>query len=201
VLWVAVIGKGTRALSERRPGEETVLLGPLGRPYDLGDPARPLLLVGGGIGTAPFPLVARARRAAQAPGALRAIFGFRDEGAVCLVREMEDLGCPVVLCTDDGSAGRRGRVTEHLAPLLAPGGSILACGPNPMFVALAAALRDGGTPCQVSTEEPMACGTGLCFGCVVPVRAQGRVRWAKSCIEGPTFPIEDIAWDRVRSIH
>ena len=201
VLWVAVIGKGTRALSERRAGEEVALLGPLGRPYDLGDPARPLLLVGGGIGTAPFPLVARARRAADATGALRAVFGFRDRQAVCVVDEMEALGCPVLLCTDDGSAGRKGRVTEHLSALLAPGGSVLACGPNPMFTALAAALRGTGVPCQVSTEEPMACGTGLCFGCVVPVRDGRRVRWAKSCVEGPTFPIEEIAWDRVRSIH
>jgi len=201
VLLVAVIGVGTRALAGRRPGEEAVVLGPLGRPYALGDPARPLLLVGGGIGTAPFPLVARARRAAGATGPLRALFGFRDAAAVCLLEEMEALGCPVTLCTDDGSAGLRGSVTEHLAPLLAPGVSLLACGPNPMFTALAQALAGRGVPCQVSTEEPMACGLGLCFGCVVPVRAPGGVRWAKSCVEGPTFPIEDIAWDRVRSIH
>jgi dihydroorotate dehydrogenase electron transfer subunit len=201
VLWVQVIGKGTRALSERRAGEEATLLGPLGRPYELGDPAKPLLLVGGGIGTAPFPLVARARRAAGASGPLRALFGFRDAAAACLVREMEEQGCPVVLCTDDGSAGRKGRVTDHLDPLLAPGASILACGPNPMFTALARHLAGRGVPCQVSTEEPMACGTGLCFGCVVPVRAGAGVRWAKSCTEGPTFPLEGIAWDRVRSIH
>lgn len=201
VVWVQVIGRGTRALSERREGEGTTLLGPLGRPYDLGDPAKPLLLVGGGIGTAPFPLVARARRAAGAKGALRALFGFRDAAAVCLVRDMEDLGCPVTLCTDDGSAGTRGRVTEHLDPLLTPGASILACGPNPMFVALAKHLEGRGVRCQVSTEEPMACGYGLCFGCVVPLRAGGGIRWAKSCTEGPTFPIEDLAWERVRSIH
>ncbi len=201
VLLLAVIGVGTLALSERRPGEEAVVLGPLGRPYDLGDPAKPLLLVGGGIGTAPFPLVARARRAAGAKGPLRALFGFRDAAAVCLVREMEALGCPVTLCTDDGSAGLRGRVTEHLDAAMPPGASILACGPNPMFQALARALEGRGVPCQVSTEEPMACGTGICFGCVVPVRAPGGVRWAKSCVEGPVFPIEAIAWERVRSIH
>ncbi len=201
VLLLTVIGRGTRALSERRSGEEALLLGPLGKPYGLGDPAKPLLLVGGGIGTAPFPLVARARRAAGAAGPLRALFGFRDAAAVCLVKEMESLGCPVVLCTDDGSAGKRGRVTEHLEPLLAAGASILACGPNPMFQALAGFLAGRGVPCQVSTEEPMACGYGLCFGCVVPVADGSTVRWAKSCTEGPTFPIEAIAWDRVRSIH
>jgi dihydroorotate dehydrogenase electron transfer subunit len=201
VLWVQVIGKGTGALAARRPGGETTVLGPLGRPYDLGDPGKPLLLVGGGIGTAPFPFVARARRAAGAAGPLRALFGFRDAAAACLVPEMEAHGCPVTLCTDDGSAGKRGRVTEHLDPLLAPGGSVLACGPNPMFTALARHLEGRGVPCQVSTEEPMACGTGLCFGCVVPVRAGAGIRWAKSCTEGPTFPLEGIAWDRVRSIH
>jgi len=201
VLYIAVIGAGTAALAKRLPGEEAAVLGPLGRPYDLGDPAKPLVLVGGGIGTAPFPLVARARRAAGAKGVLSALFGFRDAGAVCLVKEMEALGCPVVLCTDDGSAGKKGRVTEHLAPLLAPGASILACGPNPMFTSLAAFLQGRSVPCQVSTEEPMACGYGLCFGCVVPVKEGSGIRWAKSCTEGPTFPIEAIAWDHVRSIH
>ncbi len=202
-LVLAVIGRGTAALAERLPGETADVLGPLGRPYDLGDPSRPLLLVGGGIGTAPFPLVARARRASGAAGPLRALFGFRDRAHVCLVDEMEALGCPVTLCTDDGSAGLRGRVTDHLDPLLGPGTTILACGPNPMFRALDGALRDREVPCQVSTEEPMACGYGLCFGCVVPIRtadADGH-RWAKSCVEGPTFPLGSIAWDRVRSIH
>jgi dihydroorotate dehydrogenase electron transfer subunit len=201
VLLLTVIGRGTRALSERRAGEEALLLGPLGKPYDLGDPSRPLVLVGGGIGTAPFPLVARARRASGAKGGLRALFGFRDAAAVCLVREMEALGCPVVLCTDDGSAGAKGRVTAHLEPLLGNGATILACGPNPMFRTLAGFLEGRAVPCQVSTEEPMACGYGLCFGCVVPFRDPRGVRWVKSCTEGPVFPIEAIAWERVRSIH
>jgi dihydroorotate dehydrogenase electron transfer subunit len=200
-LLLAIIGKGTAALARRLPGEEAAVLGPLGRPYDLGDPSKPLLLVGGGIGTAPFPLVARARKAAGAKGPLKALFGFRDAAHVCLVKEMEALGCPVTLCTDDGSAGKKGRVTEHLEPLLAPGGTILACGPNPMFTSLAQFLEGRATPCQVSTEEPMACGYGICFGCVVPVKEGAGIRWAKSCTEGPTFPIEAIAWDRVRSIH
>jgi dihydroorotate dehydrogenase electron transfer subunit len=145
--------------------------------------------------------VARARRAAGATGPLRALFGFRDASLVCLVKEMEAAGCPVTLCTEDGSAGLEGRVTDHLDPLLAPGGSVLACGPNPMFRALAKALAGRGVPCQISTEEPMACGYGLCFGCVVPVKREGGVRWTKSCTEGPTFPIEAIEWDLVRSIH
>jgi dihydroorotate dehydrogenase electron transfer subunit len=201
VIVLTVIGPGTRALSERLPGESLAILGPLGRPYDLGDPAKPLLLVGGGIGTAPFPLVARARRDAKATGSLHALFGFRDRSAVCLLREMEEHGCPVTLCTDDGSAGLPGRVTEHLDPLLGPGTTILACGPNPMFQSLAKKLAGRGIPCQVSTEEPMGCGFGICFGCVVPVRSDAGVRWAKSCVEGPTFPLESIEWDRVRSIH
>lgn len=201
-LVLAVIGAGTQALSERRAGEPIEMLGPLGRPYDLGDPTAPLVLVGGGIGTAPFPLVARHRRDSGATGPVSAIFGFRDADHVCLVDDMEWLGCPVTLCTDDGSAGLRGRVTDHLDGLLSPGATILACGPNPMFAALAKHLAGRDVPCQVSTEEPMACGYGLCFGCVVPLHVEGgTTRWAKSCVEGPTFPIEAIAWDHVRSIH
>ncbi|MHC4822234.1 MAG: dihydroorotate dehydrogenase electron transfer subunit [Planctomycetota bacterium] len=203
VLLLVVIGVGTKALSERLPGENVECLGPLGRPYDLGDPARPLLIVGGGVGTAPFPLVARWRKQTGAPGGVKALFGFRDAEHVCLVEAMEVHDCPVTLCTDDGSAGLPGRVTEHLDPLLEEGTTIVACGPNPMFTALAKHLDGRDIPCQVSTEEPMACGYGLCFGCVVPVRDGdgGEIRWIKSCIEGPTFPIMDIAWDHVRSIH
>jgi dihydroorotate dehydrogenase electron transfer subunit len=207
-----VVGVGTRALSERRPGETIGVLGPLGKPYDLGDPREHMVLLAGGIGAAPFALVGRALRERSREQRVTYLVGGRDRGHVYLADEMSALGCEVAVATDDGSLGRRGYVTDLLAPLLADGVRVLACGPNPMFQALAkvvAGVRARGlrVPCQVSTEETMPCGFGACAGCVVPVHAPpgpaapAGWKWVKSCVEGPVFPVEAIRWDLIRSTH
>jgi dihydroorotate dehydrogenase electron transfer subunit len=208
ILLVA-IGPGTRALSERRPGESIGILGPLGRPYDLGSPSEHMVFVAGGIGCAPFAICARALRERSTEQRVTYLVGARDAHHVYLVQELRDFGCEVGIATDDGSLGHRGFVTELLEPLLAPGVRVLACGPNPMFKAVArvverARSRGLSFPCEVSTEETMPCGFGACASCVVPIVDPGRPegwRYVKSCIEGPVFPVEAVKWDLVRSIH
>jgi dihydroorotate dehydrogenase electron transfer subunit len=209
VLLILVVGPGTRALAQRRPGEEIGVLGPLGRPYGLGRADEHMILVAGGIGAAPFALVARALRHRSSEQRVSYVVGGRDRDHVYLADELRALGCAVAVATDDGSAGHRGFVTDLVEPMLEPGVRVLACGPNPMFVSLAkvaerARARGLDFPCEVSTEETMPCGFGACSSCVVPVvdpsRPEG-YRYAKSCIEGPVFPVEAIRWDLIRSIH
>jgi dihydroorotate dehydrogenase electron transfer subunit len=206
---LVVIGPGTRALSERRAGETIGVLGPLGRPYDLGAPQEHMVLLAGGIGAAPFAIVARALRARSKDQRVSYLVGGRDKDHVYLADELRALRCEVQVATDDGSAGHKGYVTDLVDPLLAPGVRVLACGPNPMFKSLAkvverARARGVEFPCEVSTEETMPCGFGACASCVVPVLDASRpegYRYVKSCIEGPVFPVEAIRWDLMRAIH
>lgn len=204
-----VIGRGTGALAERQPGEPIGLLGPLGRAYDLGSPDEHLLLVAGGVGAAPFLYVARALKERDPARRVTYLIGARGAEHVYLADEIAALGCDVEIATDDGSAGHHGYVTDLVRPHLGPGTRVLACGPNPMFKSLArvvAQAREDGLefPCEVSTEETMPCGYGACAGCVVPVHADDTaegLRWVKSCLEGPVFPIERIRWEHVHSVH
>lgn len=216
VVLIQVVGRGTRALGDRQSGEPIGMLGPLGKAYDLGQPGEHMILVAGGIGAAPFAITARALRARSATQRVTYLVGGRDRDHVYLVDDLRAFGCEVEIATDDGSLGHRGYVTQLLERHLAgpaPGGlRVLACGPNPMFKSLAKVVaaareRGGQFPCEVSTEETMPCGFGACAGCVVPVVAPvtpdtpDGYRYAKSCVEGPVFPVEAIRWDLIRSTH
>lgn len=151
------IGPGTRALAALGGGEEVDVLGPLGNGFRL-DVERPLL-VGGGIGIAPFPFLSE--RLGRPP----ALLGFRSERhaeAAALVPDAE-----VVL------------EPEYVTERLEPGFDVLACGPAPMLEAVRALAPDA----QLAWEAPMACGYGACYGCVVEL--EGRL--ARLCVEGPVL--------------
>jgi dihydroorotate dehydrogenase electron transfer subunit len=152
------IGPGTRALAATRPGDRITLLGPLGNGYRL-DVERPLL-VGGGIGVAPFPYLSE--RLAEPP----ALLGFRSEWhaeAAGLVPNAEVVIEPTL-------------VTERL-----PVGQndVLACGPEPMLEA----VRTLEPAAQLAWEAPMACGYGACYGCAVEI--DGELK--RLCVEGPVL--------------
>jgi dihydroorotate dehydrogenase electron transfer subunit len=151
------IGPGTRALAELERGEEVDVLGPLGNGFRL-DIARPLI-VGGGIGVAPFPYLS------EQLGGPPAILGFRSAlhaEAAALVPNAEVVLEPTY-------------VTERLEP----GFDVLACGPEPMLEAVHGLAPEA----QLAWEAPMACGYGACYGCVVEI--DGRL--ARLCIEGPVL--------------
>jgi NAD(P)H-flavin reductase len=151
------IGPGTRALAELEREEEVDVLGPLGNGFRL-DVERPLL-VGGGIGVAPFPYLS------EHLGGPPALLGFRSAlhaEAAALVPNAEIVLEPTF-------------VTERLEP----GFDVLACGPEPMLEA----VRRIAPEAQLAWEAPMACGYGACYGCVVEI--DGRL--ARLCVEGPVL--------------
>jgi dihydroorotate dehydrogenase electron transfer subunit len=151
------VGPGTRALAALEPGDRIHVFGPLGNGFRL-DVDRPLL-VGGGIGVAPFPYLSEALE--QPP----AVLGFRSEHhaeAAVLVPNAEVVIDPV-LVTEAIPAGR----------------DVLACGPEPMLEAVRALCPDA----QLAWEAPMACGYGACFGCVVEI--DGELK--RLCVEGPVL--------------
>lgn len=181
---VRVAGEGTRVLASRRPGDELPLSGPFGNGFPPVSGGT-LLLVAGGVGVAPFPPVARA---AVAGGArVWAVVGARTRSLLMGVRELQDAGARVVTCTEDGSEGVRGTVTDALVSGLPAGSPSLAfaCGPPAMLVAVARLLAGAGVPVYVSLEARMGCGFGVCRGCVVPAAGGG---YLHVCQDGPVLP-------------
>ena len=210
---VAPIGAGTRELSGLVAGDELWVLGPLGNgfPLDplLGSGRGRLVLVGGGVGVAPLPLLLRqvARTRGGAGGIVGdqevlVLLGFRDaeqaEAAAPVLEEVvllraAGVSCRCVTTTDDGSMGTPGLVTEALSSELLPGDRVAVCGPEAMAEAVwSACSAVEGVRSWYSLETAMACGVGSCHGCVIPL-ADGSL--ARVCAEGPVFAGESV-WGR-----
>lgn len=193
-----VVGAGTLALSRLRPGEVVDVLGPLGRPFDPPGERAGCVLVGGGYGAAPLFFLAAELRARRCR--VDVVIGAASADRLLDPAEAGRLGDSLTVTTDDGSAGRRGLVTDPLPELLAGTGAgrVYACGPMPMLAAVSRLCAAAGVACQVAVEEQMACGTGICFSCVLPVGGEGagpaETRMARSCLEGPVFDGAAIAW-------
>jgi dihydroorotate dehydrogenase electron transfer subunit len=189
-----VVGAGTRVLAGLRPNDVVDALGPLGRAFDPPEAPAGCVLVGGGYGTAPLFFLAAELRARGCRVDL--VIGAASAGRLLDAVAAERLGHSQTVTTDDGSAGRRGLVTDPLPELLAATGAerVYACGPMPMLAAVSRVAAAAGVACQVAVEEQMACGTGICFSCVLPVGPGTPTRMARSCLEGPVFDGTAIAW-------
>ncbi|MCC7007993.1 MAG: dihydroorotate dehydrogenase electron transfer subunit [Acidobacteria bacterium] len=194
------VGRGTSRLFSAEPGDVCAVLGPLGQPFVPVDPPDDAWMVAGGVGLAPFVTLAEALAARRTPMTL--YYGGRTAGDLHYRELFARLGARLVLATEDGSAGVRGRVTVPLERDLAsrPPASavtIYACGPTPMMRAVAALAAGAGCPVFVSLEPVMGCGMGGCYSCVVPVQHDGREHFVRSCLDGPVFDASKLVWDRL----
>jgi ferredoxin--NADP+ reductase len=181
-LIIQSIGKSTTDLVELEPGDAiTDIAGPLGRPTEL-LAAGHAVCVGGGVGTAVIlPIALELHRRGVR---VTSVIGGRSREWVILEDELREAG-EVVVCTDDGSYGRHGFVTQALEDLLAAGGidAAFAVGPVPMMKAVSEMTRPFEVPTTVSLNAIMVDGTGMCGGCRVSI--DGETRYA--CVEGPEF--------------
>jgi dihydroorotate dehydrogenase electron transfer subunit len=184
---VKVFGEGTARMARAEPGEPFTLLGPLGNTWHRPVPGRRPLLVAGGVGIAPLLFLARALAASGVRPV--ALYGGRTARDLPLEDELSDVA-DVVLTTEDGSRGTRGRVTDVLRGLLADA-DVFTCGPDRMMAAVAALAAEADAPCEASLETPMACGYGVCLGCPVPT-SDGSYLYA--CMQGPCVDARRIAW-------
>jgi dihydroorotate dehydrogenase electron transfer subunit len=180
-------GRGTEWLARREPGDAISVFGPLGHGYAVDKASHNLLLVAGGTGVAA--LVALADEAAAEGRSLTLLHGARTAARLfptaLLPPEVE-----VMSATDDGSAGHHGLVTDLLPQYLPWADQVFACGPTPMFPAMADVVRREASrkPVQVLLEERMACGTGVCYGCAVFTRRGVRL----VCKDGPRFELREV---------
>jgi dihydroorotate dehydrogenase electron transfer subunit len=193
-LLIKEVGKGTAFLRRLPPGSELRLLAPLGNAFTLAGGGR-LALVAGGIGLPP--VLFAAERLAASGGSFDLFVGAATAAEVLEVDRCAaaagTAGGELVVTTDDGSRGERGFVTSALAARVAAGrryARALACGPTPMLASLTRLARETGLDAELSLEEPMACGVGVCLSCVVETADGYRV---PTCTQGPVFPLSGLA--------
>jgi dihydroorotate dehydrogenase electron transfer subunit len=193
------IGIGTRLIFALEPGDRLPCLGPLGQPFTPVRPPTEAWMVAGGVGLAPFALLAESLRSTGS--AMTLFYGARRAAELVSVDFFERLGVRPVLTTEDGSRGETGLIIDPLAAALQrlpePSSvTLYACGPTPMLAAVARLAAAYGHPAQVSLEQVMGCGLGGCYSCVVQVRnGQHNRHYVRACIEGPVFSSDKVVWE------
>jgi dihydroorotate dehydrogenase electron transfer subunit len=198
-----VVGKLTGRLAQLRAGDALEAWGPLGNGFPELRGVEHVGLVAGGIGQTPFLAYLRALLGQRGYGDLPArrmvqrvsfYYGVRTADLAACVEDFRNAGATVYLATDDGTLGFRGLVTQLLERQERPD-HLIACGPEPMMKALAALAASWSVPCHLSLETPMACGVGICFSCVTPVREGGNWDYRRVCVDGPVFDAATLVWD------
>jgi dihydroorotate dehydrogenase electron transfer subunit len=193
------IGISTGLVYAARTGQRIDCLGPLGRPFSAVNPPTEAWMVAGGVGLAPFATLAAALRARDVTTVL--FYGARSGAELFYLDVFRNLGVELVLTTEDGSLGERGRIVAPLDRRLSARSTddpvmVYACGPEGMLAAVARIAARHGRSCQVSVERIMGCGLGGCYSCVVPMRTEdGRFHHVRSCIAGPVLPGDRIVWE------
>ena len=155
--------------------------GPFGRGYSVAKES-PVLLVCGGCGVAPLYFLAKEARKRKLE--VWAAIGAKTASELAFEGRFEDLGCRVLVSTDDGSRGMKGLVTEAILDVLGEVKAIYGCGPEPMLKVLASLCRERGIPGQVSLERYMKCGFGVCGQCAL----DGKL----VCLDGPVFSVGEL---------
>lgn len=208
-----VIGKGTEVLSRKQTGEYLNVLGPLGNGFSILD-SQLSILVGGGIGIAPLLFLAERIKALNSTThRIQILIGAKTKKEILSQKDFMGMGLNVKISTDNGSAGFKGRVTQLLKGILPSelkrsspsmkinkyisrsvplAAVIFACGPKPMLKGIAEISRMYKIPAQISLDEYMACGMGVCLGCMVKT-TDG---YQRVCQEGPVFDAAKVIWQR-----
>lgn len=185
-------GKGTNILAERKEGEELDIIGPLGHgTFNLNN-YKNIAIIGGGIGI--FPLHELSKRAKNAGINSKIYIGFRNKELVILENEFKEVCEELILTTDDGSYAKNGFAINYLKEDIKKNkpDCIYACGPLPMLKAVQALAKEENIPCQISLEERMACGIGVCLGCAVKYVGKDEVNYKHVCKNGPVFDATDV---------
>src|SRR5208283_4338380 len=206
------VGQGTEVLSRMRSGEELSVIAPLGHGFTV--PKRggeTPLLVAGGYGMAAIYLLAQ-----RSPQRGIVFVGGRRRVDILCEKEFRALGWDVRVTTEDGSHGEKGLVTQPLiAELHRSRGDeaqteirnpkseirnlkLFACGPTGMLKAVGKIAEEFNVPAELSMDEHMCCGVGVCLTCVIPVKTNGGWEYQRTCTEGPVFDSKQVMWEEAK---
>lgn len=195
----SVEGKGSSIFARKRPGDPLDVMGPLGVPFHLDGDYSLAILVSGGLGIAPMPVLGDAL-AAKGIDVVN-IHGARTGSMIVGDDRLRN----PVYATDDGTLGFHGNVVGALSEYLQSveeGRKIrmFSCGPNKMMEALAGFASNHGLPLEVSLECQMACGIGICQGCPVEMK-HGPKKYSLVCTHGPNYDVQDVLLESLPSVH
>jgi len=186
-LLLQVVGNGTKALSLLRKGESLNLILPLGKPFSKPGEEERSLLIGGGVGIAPLLYLGKYLRSIDSD--FEYLLGFRSRDRIIEYQEFSQIA-KVHITTEDGSEGEKGFVTQHSVLSGTNYSRIYCCGPDEMMKAIGEFAKKKKIHCEVSLENLMGCGFGVCLCCVVKTTSGNLC----SCIDGPVFNINDLKW-------
>jgi len=190
-LYFAVLedGKGTDWLTQRKVGDTVEVLGPLGNGFSIYPSSRKLLLVAGGMGVASLYFLAE--ETFKKGYSVTMMYGTAIENPY----PIDNLtpGVKTFITTEDGSAGKKGRITEFIPEYIDWADQIFACGPTSMYQTMVTKKLLKAKSAQVSLEVRMGCGRGVCYGCTLKTR--GGLK--QVCQDGPVFNLDDILWDEL----
>ncbi len=201
---IKIVGKGSDQLSRLKKGGSLAVHGPLGNGYpndQLENEKKSLYLVAGGMGIASIAsYIFSALDSRQSLAKTFLFYGAANYSELVLLNELTDasaIGLNIQTITDDGSCGRQGLVTEILSRELQNHtlAQVFACGPEPMLKSVQNILQKSGSEGYLSLESRMACGFGVCLGCVQTVLSEKSgtgVEMAKVCTQGPVFPAQQV---------
>ena len=197
-----VVGKGTQIMAGLIKGSQVEINGPLGKGFETASAKKNIIFIAGGIGIAPLSMLMETlcQEAQCSASAKISYLGFQNVSTVVGLDKMHKICRDINVCTDDGTLGKKGFVTQifqkDMKQFSPDDTSIYACGPTMMIKSLAAILNKSHFHCQVSLEERMACGTGACVGCAVAVKDKtGSMTYKRVCSDGPVFNLTDITWE------
>lgn len=193
-----IVGRGTAILKEKRPLETVGFLGPLGKGFRIDEEAKEVVCVAGGIGIVPFLPLFNLLIKKKKKTKLTLLFGARSADDLYGLRDFDALPVDVEISTDDGSAGRKGLVTELLSAYLRRKGirrrnvQVYACGPERMMAVVSAIAKSEGVACQLSLEKRMGCALGACGACVVKRVKKGETFYSRICVDGPVYDANEV---------
>jgi dihydroorotate dehydrogenase electron transfer subunit len=189
-LLIQIKGEGTEHLSRLREGEKLNVMYPLGNSFSL-PKGKTALLVGGGCGVAPLLFLGHWLKEQGVTATI--LTGWKRKEDIFERETYQECG-ELLVTTEDGSEGETGTVTGH--SVFKSGrkfDKIYACGPDRMMKAISHIAAKRGTDCEVSLENFMACGFGVCLCCITPTTSGNQ----RVCVEGPVFNTKELGWEQV----
>lgn len=181
-------GKGTQYIANLKKGDNIEFSAPLGNTFEIQN--KKTLLIGAGIGVAPlFYLDKKLKQAGAQTYFTAGFLGVND--LINPTSTSYDF-----VSTDDGSNGNKGSICDYLEQLIKEfkPEKIVSCAPHPVLKIVAQTAEKHGLECEVAMEKVMACGIGICRGCVIQVKKNGKVQNATVCKDGPVFKGEEVLW-------